>query len=76
MWVVVENKFETIEVPVAYKNVFMKIVDNFSVKEVEERIFLEDEDFLFFSEEQEEELVWLDSYKILKNTINNKFWWK
>jgi len=40
MSVVLENKFETIKIPVQYKNIFLKIVNNFSVKEVEEKIFI------------------------------------
>ncbi len=76
MSLVIDNKIETIEIPVSYKNIFLKIVDNFSADEVEKRIFVKEEDYLFFSEKQEKELVWLNSYKNLKNTINNKFWWK
>ena len=76
MSLAVDNKIETIEIPSSYKNIFLKIVDNFSAKEVEEKVFVKEEDYLFFSEEQEKELIWLDSYKNLKNTINNKFWWK
>jgi len=75
MWIITENKMETIEVPVSYKNVFVKIIENFSASELEKKVFLE-EDYLFFSEKQERELVWLNSYKNLKNTINDKFWWK
>ena len=76
MSLVVDNKMETIKIPSSYKNIIIKMVNNFSADEVEKRIFLNEEDYLFFSEKQEKELVWLDSYKNLKNTINNKFWWK
>jgi len=76
MSLVVDNKMETIKIPSSYKNIIIKMVNNFSADEVEKRIFLNEEDYLFFSEKQEKELVWLNSYKNLKNTINNKFWWK
>jgi len=76
MSLVVDNKMETIKIPSSYKNIIIKMVNTFSADEVEKRIFLNEEDYLFFSEKQEKELVWLDSYKNLKNTINNKFWWK
>ena len=76
MSLIMDDKVETIEIPVSYKKIFLKIVDNFSPSEVEEKIFIKEEDYLFFSEKQEKELASLKSYKKLKKTINNTFWWK
>ena len=57
MSLTVDNKIETIEIPSSYKNIFLKIVDNFSASEIEEKVFVKEEDYLFFSEAQEKELI-------------------
>ena len=77
MSLIIDKNFETIKVPVSYKKVFLKLVNNYSVKEIEEKFVNDIEnDDLFFSSEQEKELVSLKSYWNLKNTINKKFSWK
>jgi hypothetical protein len=42
MSLVVENKMETIKIPINYKNIFLKIINNFSAKEIEEKIFIKE----------------------------------
>jgi len=48
MSLVTNNKIETIEIPADYKNLFLKIVDNFSVWEAEKRFYVNEEDYVFF----------------------------
>ena len=43
MSLAIDNKIETIEIPSSYKNIFLKIVDNFSAKEVEEKVFVKED---------------------------------
>jgi len=43
MSLAVDNKIETIQIPSSYKNIFLKIVDNFSAREVEEKFFVKED---------------------------------